>query len=107
MNKERVLNLLGLAQRSRNLVTGEELVLEEIRRQKAKLVFIANDASENTKKKITDKSKTYEVNYNLFFSHQELSNAIGASRKVIAVTDKGFAKRMIELLVSVEGEFIE
>ena len=36
MNKQKVLNLLGLAQRAGKLVTGEELVTKEIQAQKAK-----------------------------------------------------------------------
>jgi ribosomal protein L7Ae-like RNA K-turn-binding protein len=37
----------------------------------------------------------------------ELSNAVGSSRKVIAVMDNGFKKKMIELLKLMEGEVIE
>ncbi|MDR2465677.1 MAG: ribosomal L7Ae/L30e/S12e/Gadd45 family protein, partial [Streptococcaceae bacterium] len=44
-SREKLLNLLGLAMRAKKLSSGEAIVLEEIRRQKAKLVFVANDAS--------------------------------------------------------------
>jgi ribosomal protein L7Ae-like RNA K-turn-binding protein len=50
-NKQKILNMLGLARRAGKLVTGEELVVDEVRKQKAKLVFVASDASENTRKK--------------------------------------------------------
>ena len=54
-NKTKILNLLGLAMRAGKLVTGEELTLKDIRANKAKFVFVAQDASENTRKKIKDK----------------------------------------------------
>lgn len=45
------LSLLGLAARARKLVTGEELVVKDIRRKNVSLVLLANDASELTSKK--------------------------------------------------------
>lgn len=50
---EQISNLLGLATRARKTITGEELVVKEIRSQKAKLVVLSNDASKNTAKKLT------------------------------------------------------
>jgi len=97
-NDEKLLNLLGLAQRARKLVTGEEQVLTEVKKQKAKLVFLASDLGDATMKKTTDKCKTYKTPFVDKFSYMELSNAIGQSRKVIAVMDAGFAKKMKELL---------
>ncbi|NOS34925.1 50S ribosomal protein L7, partial [Acinetobacter baumannii] len=51
MQKQAVLNLLGLARRASRLVTGDNLVLGAIRSREAKLVYVANDASANTLKK--------------------------------------------------------
>ncbi len=50
-NRQKAMNLIGLAMRAGKLITGEELTIADIRKQKAKIVFVANDASENTKKK--------------------------------------------------------
>lgn len=50
--EEQISNLLGLATRARKTITGEELVVKEIRSQKAKLVVLSNDASKNTAKKL-------------------------------------------------------
>ncbi|MGZ7246578.1 ribosomal L7Ae/L30e/S12e/Gadd45 family protein, partial [Streptococcus pyogenes] len=43
--KQKVLNLLGLAQRAGRLISGEELVVDAIRKGQAKLVFLAEDAA--------------------------------------------------------------
>ena len=48
--------MLGLANAARALVNGETLI-KSISANKVELVLIANDASDNTKKKITDKYK--------------------------------------------------
>lgn len=55
MTNPALLQLLGLAARARKTISGEELVVKEIRSGKAKLVFLASDASANTSKKIQDK----------------------------------------------------
>ena len=56
------LNTLGLAARARKIVTGETLITK-IRSNEVEFVIIASDASDNTKKKITDKCTSYKVEY--------------------------------------------
>ena len=55
MEQNRWMSLLGLANRARKIISGEELVIKEVRKGRAKLVILSRDASENTSKKITDK----------------------------------------------------
>lgn len=95
---QKILNLLGLAQRAGRLISGEELVVEAIRKGQAKLVFLAQDAGPNLTKKINNKSKTYQVEVVAAFSTLELSIAVGKSRKVLAVTDAGFTKKMRSIM---------
>ncbi|MDR0199113.1 MAG: YlxQ-related RNA-binding protein [Streptococcaceae bacterium] len=94
----KVLNLLGLARRAGKLVTGEELVIKAVQEKSCALVFLASDASENLKKKLTDKTTSYGVTLRLDYTADELSQAIGTNRKVLAVCDLGFAKTMMENL---------
>lgn len=98
MNKQKVSNLLGLAQRAGKIISGEELVIKAIQEGKAKLVFLAEDAAPNLTKKITDKCHYYGIPVLTVFSTLELSTAIGRSRKVAAVTDAGFSKKMRSLM---------
>lgn len=95
---QRVLNLLGLAMRAGMLITGEEQVLAEVRKKQAKIVFVAENASSNTKKKFTDKCQYYDISCAIQFSKEELSHAIGKQRTICAVMDDGFARRFRELL---------
>ena len=97
-NRQKAMNLIGLAMRAGKLITGEELTIADIRNQKAKIVFVANDASENTKKKVKDKSSYYEVPCFELFSEAEITQMIGKPRKVFGIVDNGFAKKTKELI---------
>lgn len=96
MNKDQILQLLGLVRRANALVTGEELVVGAIRSKKAKLVFLASDAGKNTTKKISDKTSFYEITLINEYTREELSNATGMARSVFAITNPGFAKKILQ-----------
>ncbi|MBU6081077.1 YlxQ family RNA-binding protein [Allobacillus halotolerans] len=99
MNMSNYLNLLGLANRARKLVHGEGTIVEGIRNKQVKLVLIAEDASDNTQKKLTDKCKSYQVPYVIIDNRQVLSKAIGKEGRVaVGVTDAGFSEKLSELL---------
>ena len=97
-NKIKALNLLGLAQRARQLQSGSPTVMTNIRSKHAKLVIVAEDASENTKKQFLDKSEYYGIPSYITFSKAEISQAIGKERTVCAFTDDGFAQSFKKLL---------
>lgn len=97
-DKERLMNLLGLAQRAGKTETGTDFVLTAIQQQKARLVIIASDASANLSKKINDKGNFYKVQVASPITGDELSTAVGHKRSVIAIMDAGFAKAIAKLL---------
>lgn len=109
MKTNKVLSQLGLAQRAGKLVTGDEIVLKAIRSQQTQLVFVASDASENTKKKFRDKCKTYGVPLAIGFTRDELGESLGKlDRVIVGVTDSGFAQLMKNGLMTMsEVEYIE
>lgn len=93
MIMDKILNNLGLCQRASGLISGEENVLNEITNGKVFYLFLANDASDNTKKKIMDKAKYYNLEVNMDYSSIELSHSIGKNnRMVIGIVNKGFIK---------------
>ncbi|WP_409292338.1 YlxQ family RNA-binding protein [Peribacillus sp. SCS-37] len=92
-------SLLGMAARARKVISGEELVVKEVRNNKAKLVILANDASANTEKKVTDKCRFYKVPLYRAEDRFVLGQAIGKDARVtVAVLDEGFAKKLQTLL---------
>ena len=91
-----MINTLGLARRARKLTIGTEITLNELRLNRVFLIFLAHDASEGTKKKVTDKAKTYACEVLTIYSSQELSNVIGKHNiKVIGITDRGFSQLLM------------
>ncbi len=96
MRQDKTLSMLGLAARSRNLVSGEFSVDKAIKEGKAKLVIAASDASDNTKKDLRDACSYYKVPYMEYGDKISLGHAIGKDiRASIAVTDNGFAKTLL------------
>lgn len=99
MNKSSYLNLLGLAWRARKCTTGEELIINDMKHGKVKLLLLADDISSRTNKKLTDKCMTYQVPYMKVDDRYTLAHAIGKSERVaIGILDDGFAKKIISLL---------
>ncbi len=99
MKQPKWMSLLGLATRAGKVISGEELVVKEIRNSKAKLVLLSEDASANTKKKVTDKASFYQVPVRTVQDRYILGQLIGKDARVtVAVLDKGFADKLISLL---------
>ncbi|MDY0396404.1 L7Ae/L30e/S12e/Gadd45 family ribosomal protein [Virgibacillus halophilus] len=99
MFKRNYLNLIGLAYRARQCSAGEDTIIKDIRKRRVKLLILASDAGPQTKKKLTDKCKTYEVPYIIINEDKEaLGNAIGKLQRVaIAILDEGFAAKIKSL----------
>lgn len=96
MENDNFYKLLGLANRARKIITGEEMVINEIRKKRAKLVILSNDASTSTKKKIQDKCNFYEVDFVEAGDREKLGQAIGKEQRVaLAVLDEGFAAKLL------------
>lgn len=102
-SKNRVLSMLGLAARSRNVVSGGFATEQAVKSGKAYLVIIAEDASDNTRKKYSNMCGFYEVPYEYYGVKEILGHAIGKEeRSCLAVTDKGFADSIRKHLLDSE-----
>jgi len=95
---ESFLNFLGIAVRARKIITGTDLTLNGIRSGEVRLVIMASECSPRTKKDLHNKATYYNVPVIDTISGNELKMAIGKDRKVIGVTDRGFAKRLEEIM---------
>lgn len=92
---DKIYNLIGLAMRARKIVSGEEL-MDAIRKKKVSLVILCEDASENTKKRYTDKCSFYEIDLITVDSSLKLNHAIGKSnRMAVGILDEGFKKSIM------------
>ncbi|CQR47657.1 putative ribosomal protein YlxQ [Paraliobacillus sp. PM-2] len=93
------LNLLGLAYRAKKITVGEESIIRDIQKGKAKLVLLASDIGPQTKKKLMDKCHFYKVPIRTVDDRDMISYAIGKNGRVaIAINDDGFATKLNSLL---------
>ena len=99
-NKKKILSLLGLATRSRNVVSGEFMTEKSVKEGSAKLVIVAGDASDNTKKEFRDMCSYYKVPYYELADKNELGQCMGKEmRASLSILDDGFAKSIMKLFV--------
>jgi len=89
---KKVLSLLGIATKSNNIASGEFLTEKAVKEYKAALVIVAEDASDNTKKRFRDMCNYYRVPIYFCGTKNELGHAMGKElRASLAVLDKGLA----------------
>ena len=94
---KRALSMLGLCARAGKLISGEKACLQTIRSGGAYVVILDASAAGNAVKSITDACTHHGVTL-LTAPEDALGDAIGKpGRMVAAVTDPGFAQRIIEL----------
>ncbi|MBR3904285.1 MAG: ribosomal L7Ae/L30e/S12e/Gadd45 family protein [Clostridia bacterium] len=80
--------LLGLAMRAGQLTAGADLALREIKAQKAALVLVDQDASENTRKKLSDACAYRRVPMHIMEAGL-LDRACGREGRMAACLKKG------------------
>ena len=91
MNK--IYSLLGLAVRSRNLVSGSFATEKAVKSGKAVMVIVSKDASKNTEKMFRNMCDFYHVPICFYKDKDTLGHAMGKEfRASLAVLDEGFAK---------------
>lgn len=98
------MSLLGLATKAGKLVSGEFVVEKTIKEGKALLVLVANDASDNTKKKFSNMCEYRNVPMYMFGDKLSLGHDIGKEmRVVVAVLDAGFRDAIVKQLEIING----
>lgn len=99
MRRNKVLSLIGLAMKAGRCTSGETMTESEVKSGRARLVIIASDASENTKKKFRDMCKFYKVPIYIYGDKDTLGHAMGKEfRASLAILDEGFADGILKEL---------
>jgi len=96
MNSYKI-SLLSIAMKAGKVASGEFQSEDAILHDTARFVIIAEDASENTKKKFMDKCNFRGIRYEIFGKKDELGRLIGKNeRSVVAITDDDFSTQFIK-----------
>ena len=100
-----IYSFLGLAAKAGQLASGESSCERAIRSGIAYLVIVADDASQNTKKKFTDMCSYRGIDIKFFGQKECIGRYTGKEiRSVVAVLDQGFTKRLIEMVECLDLE---
>ena len=98
-NNNKVLSLLGLATKAGKVASGEFSTEKSVKTGKGFLVLVADDASQNTKKKFQNKCDFYEVPIYFIANKEELGRFCGKEfRASLAVQDWNFAEAIMKVL---------
>lgn len=93
----KALSMLGIAAKAGRLVSGETAVEQAVRREKAALVIISEDASENTAGKFRNLCSSHQIPFIVFAPKAELGRAVGkGERSSVAVLDAALAEAVIK-----------
>ncbi len=99
MKQDKVLGMLGLARRAGKIESGEFSAEKAIKTYRSHLIIVAGDASDNTRKKFTDKASFRKVPVRIYADKEQLGKATGtADRSVVSVNDERFAASLLKLL---------
>lgn len=104
MINDRVISMLGLAERAGKIASGEFAVEKAVKSYHAHLVVVASDASDNTKKMFRNMCEYYKVPMVVYSDKDTLGHGIGKMmRASLAVLDAGFA-RAVEKQMNISKE---
>ncbi len=96
---DRLLSLLGICRRAGMMVIGFDVAVDSIETDKTKLVLAASDISANTAKKLSAVADAHGVDFiYIKRTKDELSFALGKNCVLVAITDRGFEKKLRELI---------
>ena len=97
--------LLGIAAKAGKVVSGTDVVIENISKKKVKLVIIAINCSDRTKKNIIDICFNNKISFKEYGTIDENSRAIGKeNRAIIGIIDENLAVSILNI-ISGGGEF--
>ena len=99
MENDKVLRLLGLATRAGKIAFGMISVIDTINKKKAKLVIVAQDSSDRTKRNITKIAQENNVPIRIYGNIETISKNIGKDNKaVVCVKEVNFSKEMLKII---------
>ena len=105
MKPDKVLSLLGIAAKAGKVASGGFQTERAIKTGRAYLVILAEDASENTKKKFSNMCGFYKTQMVCCSDGESLGNAIGREYRIcLALTDEGLAKAVKNRLLQTSIE---
>ena len=103
--RNKVFQMLGIAAKSGNVVSGEFSTEKAVKTGHAYLVIVSEEASANTNKMFTNMTDFYEVPMYVFGTKEELGRCIGKEfRASLAIVDENLANAVENKLKACKTE---
>lgn len=101
-----LMGLLTMARRAGKVQMGMDMTKDAVKNGVAKAVLVANDVSEKSLKEVKYVCKRYgDVKiYSMELSMDEVGYDLGKKVGIVALCDKGFAKKISTLLKMIEND---
>ncbi len=100
---DKALGMLGLAKRAGKVQTGEFLCDKAIKNGQSRLIIIASDISDKSKKAVCDACNYYGVDLIQYATAAELGNITGGGQKmVVSVNDDNFKNAVLSKIERID-----
>lgn len=95
----KVYGLLGICAKAGGLVSGTDVTVENVEKKKTKLVIVAMDCSEKTKKNMNFVCKKCAVPIHFFGTIEDISKSIGKkNRGIIGINNENLAREITKII---------
>lgn len=102
--KRKLLSYMGFAAKARKIVNGYNTCVFTMEKRRVKLLIIASDLAENSKKKMISAAGKNNVEYRVFGDSEEMSRMTGTAGKgIFGITDENFANVILKEIDHIEA----
>ena len=99
INNKKVLGLLGLTTKAGKICFGTDVCIDLIQRNKVKLIIVATDAADRTKRNFKFLYDKNNIKIAEFSTIEEISKAIGKNNKaVVGIKDNNLASEIYKII---------
>ena len=103
-SKRKLLSYMGFAAKARKIVNGYNTCVFTMEKRRVKLLIIAADLAENSKKKMISAAGKNNVEYRVFGDSEEMSRMTGTAGKgIFGITDENFANVILKEIDHIEA----
>ena len=103
-SKRKLLSYMGFAAKARKIVNGYNTCVFTMEKRRVRLLIIAADLAENSKKKMISAANKYNVTYRVFGDSEEMSHMTGTAGKgIFGITDENFANVILKEIDHIEA----
>lgn len=104
MLNNKFFTMLGFAQKSGNIIMGDDLVESALNKRAISLIIVSEDASDDTKKKYIKLCENLNTKIIIDFSREDLSSSVGKfNRTLIGIKNKKFSRELYSIYEDIKS----